>query len=125
MLSLKYAAVLFVAGGLGTTARYFMGLLSLHLFGPRFALATLLVNAVGCFIFGLTWEALGRYMFSEAVRIVALAGFLGSFTTFSSFIFESYVFGSQHTGWLLLNLAGQLGLGFLCLYLGFMLGRLL
>lgn len=125
MLSAKAVLVLFLSGGLGCLARYFMGLGVIQLFGPRFALATLLVNILGCFIFGLVYEVMARHMLSESVRIIVLVGFLGSFTTFSSFIFESYIFATQNMLWLGLNLLGQLGIGFLCMWLGLLLGQTL
>jgi fluoride exporter len=59
-------------------------------------------------------------------RTVILVGFMGAFTTFSTFGFETGQFvRDAQWGWAALNIAAQNGLGLVCLFLGFMSGRLL
>ena len=71
------------AGALGVLARYGVGLAV----GTRsFPWSTLAINLVGSFLLGLV---LGADRFSPDVRVAVTVGFLGAFTTFSTFAFEA------------------------------------
>ncbi|TWI70721.1 CrcB protein [Desulfobotulus alkaliphilus] len=116
-----------LGGALGTLCRYGLCTGVHALLGRNFPWGTATVNLLGCFMFGLIWVmAEEKNMISESLRIMLLVGFMGAFTTFSTFIFENS--GLIHHGeWirLMANLAGQNLLGFMALYLGYSLGRLL
>lgn len=118
-VSLRLAA-LFAAGGLGTLARYgvAMGLRS-----SDFPWGTLVVNAVGSFLFGLVFEATSQG-WSPQLRLVVLTGFMGGFTTFSSFAFETWSLFEQgsfaRAG---ANLALQNVAGFLAVAMGVWIAR--
>ncbi len=76
-------------GALGSLARF-----AVSLWVPRaaggFPWATLMVNVLGCMLFGLVWAlAEERKLLTPAQRIWLSAGFLGGFTTFSSFGYET------------------------------------
>ena len=78
-----------VAGALGTLARYGVGLCV-----PRvdegFPWPTLIVNCVGSFFFGCVWTlADSRGAISPDLQLALLTGFLGGFTTFSAFAYET------------------------------------
>jgi CrcB protein len=78
------------AGGVGALCRWGLAGLVQRLAGERFPMGTLAVNLLGCLLFGLVWGWLeGRVGFSPQTRAVVLVGFLGSFTTFSTFAFET------------------------------------
>ena len=82
-------------------------------------------NVLGCFLFGLIWTLTQqRFLVSPETRAILLVGFLGSFTTFSAFLFETDQMLEQGE-WLMagLNLAGELGLGLAAYLLGAFLGR--
>jgi CrcB protein len=121
-----YKKLLFLAlaGGAGTLSRYGLsGLIQRHL-GSSFPWGTLFVNMLGCFLFGLLWDFLQRHIeISSEIRIIVLVGFLGSFTTFSSFIFETGQF-LEHTQILtaVLNVAGETILGLAAFFLGSLVG---
>src|SRR5688572_19520705 len=85
--------LLALAGAAGTLAR--AGLTSLvdRIFGPRFPWGTLSVNLVGCLLFGVVWAAAESRLRVADIRLVALTGFMGAFTTFSTYIFELTVLG--------------------------------
>ena len=74
-------------GALGSGLRYGV---SLWLNRPAFPMGTLAVNLLGCFLIGglATWFG-QRLELSEGVRLAVLVGFLGGFTTFSSFGLET------------------------------------
>jgi CrcB protein len=93
--------------------------------GESFAWGTLAVNAIGCFLFGLIWTlAEDRVIISGQTRFLILTGFLGAFTTFSTFAFETtrYLNDSQW-GLAAANLIGQNTLGVACVILGLAAGR--
>ncbi len=92
-----------------------------------FPWGTLTVNLAGSFLFGLVWAlATERSVISGDVRIIVLAGFMGAFTTFSTFMFETgeLIKDSQ---WLLAagNLAIQNVLGLAAVFASWALVRAL
>ena len=81
---------LFLAGGLGTLARYGLSGLVQRLSATELPYGTFAVNAVGCLLFGLVWAlAEERLIISGETRFLVLTGFMGAFTTFSTFAFET------------------------------------
>ncbi|HEX9758020.1 MAG TPA: fluoride efflux transporter CrcB [Nitrospiria bacterium] len=115
------------AGALGTLVRYGLSGFIQKTFGFGFPWGTLLVNMMGCFLFGLFWSlAEHRFTFGGEVRMIVLVGFLGSFTTFSSFAFETSQL-LRDSQWLMAmgNLMAQNLIGITTLFLGLFLGRLL
>lgn len=85
-----------------------------------FPLGTLGVNFIGSFFVSLIlYLSEYRGLFSEEIRIFLTIGVLGSFTTMSTFSFESFKLLEQgEIGALSLNVAGTLILTFLAVYLG-------
>ncbi|HHY55591.1 MAG TPA: fluoride efflux transporter CrcB [Chloroflexi bacterium] len=74
----------------GANARYLMGLWAAERFGVAFPYGTMIVNITGCFLIGV-FNGLGEMglAISPNVRLLFTVGFLGAYTTFSSFGFES------------------------------------
>ncbi|WP_028577769.1 fluoride efflux transporter CrcB [Desulfomicrobium escambiense] len=116
-----------LAGACGTLSRYWLSGLAYDILGRDFPWGTWAVNILGCFLFGLVAVlAEERGFLSAQARILILTGFMGAFTTFSTFIFESG--GILNEGqWLklALNVGGQNIVGFAALYLGSGLGRII
>ena len=85
-----------------------------------FPLGTLAVNFIGSFFVSLVlYLSEYRGLFSEEIRIFLTIGVLGSFTTMSTFSFESFKLLEQgEIGALSLNVLGTLILTFLAVYLG-------
>lgn len=83
--------ILGVAGAAGTISRYLLGGWMHELFGAEFPYGTLIVNISGCLAVGfLGTLAEERFLTSPQVRTALLIGFLGAFTTFSSFAYETW-----------------------------------
>ena len=81
---------IFLAGGLGTLARYGLSGLVQRLSESELPYGTFSVNALGCLLFGLVWGlADERLIISGETRFIILTGFMGAFTTFSTFAFET------------------------------------
>lgn len=113
------------AGGVGALCRYGLAGLVHRVLGPTFPWGTFVVNVVGCFFFGVVWAlAEQTLLISSQARLVVLTGFMGAFTTFSTFIFESGML-FQDGQWFfgLFNLAGQNLLGLAALFLGMAAAR--
>ncbi|MFP5321199.1 MAG: fluoride efflux transporter CrcB [Acidimicrobiia bacterium] len=76
-----------IAGALGAVARYRIG----TAIGLRsFPWATLLVNVVGCFLLALVLAGPAGTRWSDATTAAVAVGFLGAFTTFSTFGWETF-----------------------------------
>lgn len=76
-----------LAGGAGTLARYGVATLAQRLLGSGFPWGTVCVNLAGSFLFGLVfalWHERGA-LDADTARVL-LVGFMGGFTTFSSYV---------------------------------------
>ena len=118
--------LLCVAGAAGTLARYFLSGLVQRVYPHDFPWGTLAVNALGCLLFGIVWSlAEGRGVISPHARAIILVGFMGAFTTFSTFAFETSQL--MHRGEMLAAGSNLLLSNVLCIALvfaGMALGRL-
>ena len=119
--------LLSAAGVGGTLARYWLSGAVQRMTNAGFPWGTLAVNGAGCFLFGLIWAlAEERLLISGETRLILLVGFMGAFTTFSTYVFETrqmltaseWLLGA--TNFTIENIAGM-GL----LLLGITLGRAL
>lgn len=114
-----------IAGGLGALARYEVSLRVQTEFSSDFPIGTLAVNVLGCFLFGLIWSmSEERMLLSVEARTILLSGFMGAFTTFSTFGFETSTFlrlGQWTSAFQ--NIALQLILGLSAVLLGGAIGR--
>jgi CrcB protein len=112
---------------LGANARYWIGGWAAERFGAGFPYGNLIINLSGSFLLGLFMTlATERFIIDPRWRVLLAIGFLGSFTTFSSYTYESLeliLFGQWKLG--LLNLFGSAFLGGVAGLLGILLGRML
>lgn len=115
-----------VAGGLGALSRYGLAGLVQRWTDSMFPWGTAVVNVIGCFLFGLLWVAMEeRFSLSPETRVIVLTGFMGAFTTFSTYMFETQQLleDSQY-----LTAFGNLGLqnalGLAAVILGLTLGKM-
>lgn len=77
-------------GALGCVSRYLMASLVNRLAGPSFPYGTLAVNVIGAFLIGLIMDLSLRTTVSPVLRLALTTGFLGGFTTFSTFSYETF-----------------------------------
>jgi CrcB protein len=79
-----------ICGALGCLARYFVSGWTYNLFGRGLPYGTLVVNIIGSFLLGLIMEgSLRSSLLSPELRMGITVGFMGGFTTFSTFSFET------------------------------------
>jgi CrcB protein len=115
-----------IGAALGANARYLVGLWAGDRLGAVFPYGTLIVNVSGSFILGFFLTlATERLQISPEARLLFAVGFLGSYTTFSSFAVESINLGREGALWLsLVNIVGNNLIGLVCAVLGAYLARL-
>jgi fluoride exporter len=82
--------LVFLGGGLGAVARYWLSGWIPGKIESDLPLGTLAVNILGCFLIGLLMSAFEeRFLTQPSLRVFLTIGILGGFTTFSTFSFET------------------------------------
>lgn len=85
-----------VAGATGAISRYAIGLA----IGPRqFPFATLLINVTGSFLLGLVLTLGLQDRLSPQTTTALAVGFLGAYTTYSTFAYETFTLGRTDRVW--------------------------
>lgn len=81
-----------IGGFVGANARFVVARLVGVLFETRFPLGTFIINISGSFLLGVLGTIVAQKVLptSEAMRLALGVGFLGAFTTFSTFEFETH-----------------------------------
>ncbi len=109
----------------GALSRYYLGLWLNHWLGAA-PYSTLIINLTGCFGMGLL-VAIFLHLNTRIhpdVRILLTTGFLGSYTTFSSYVLDTAtLLQQQQVVSALLYWVGSAGLGLVSLYLGMALAQ--
>ncbi len=115
-----------LAGALGAMSRYWLSSAVYALLGREYPWGTTTVNVLGSFLFGLAWVLTHEVgAISSQSRVIILVGFLGSFTTFSTYIFETHLLFQEGKRLKpVLNLIAQNLISLAALYCGFLLGRM-
>ena len=121
---MKYLLIL-LGGGAGSLARYLASTVIANRFGARLPIAgTMVVNVTGCFLIGLIMTLLTERQPHPYWRLVLVVGFLGGYTTFSSFEWETYSAVREGGFWIgLANIVGSVALGYVAVWLGALLAR--
>lgn len=99
-------AYLWIALGavVGASLRYVVGAYVARIIPATFPYGTLLINLTGSFILGFFLIWIGeRVLVDPHWRLLVAVGFCGSYTTFSSYAFETFALGEQGQ-WLLAGL---------------------
>ena len=73
-----------IGGFFGAMARYYLSNQISQRFNRSFPTATFSVNLIGCFLIGIVLN----FDFSQSIYLLVAIGFLGAFTTFSTFAVE-------------------------------------
>jgi fluoride exporter len=126
-IHMDHFLIISIGAVLGANARYWIGGWAADRFGTTFPYGNLIINVFGSFMVGIIITLMTeRFIVDPSWRIFIAIGFFGSFTTFSSYTFESLalILSGQ---WILglFNLFGSSLLGGLAALLGILLGRAL
>lgn len=114
-----------LAGATGTLCRIGLSALAAHWLPRHPFWGTVAVNVLGSFLYGLLWAlSVHHRVLSPELRLIVLGGFMGAFTTFSTYVFDTVQlsdnsgFRAALTYFILQNL-----IAILCLGAGVLLGR--
>jgi fluoride exporter len=123
-LSMNRILCVFLGGGAGCVTRYLVGrAVTQHFPAANFATGTFIINVTGSFLIGLLMTLIvERFHLSHYWQLTAVVGFLGGYTTFSSFEYDAYLSTrAGHAGMSLLYLASSVVVGFGAVWLGALL----
>ncbi len=119
------ALLIALGAAVGANLRYAVTVLASQRWGAGFPWGTFVVNLTGSLIIGLLLTLASRSGLPTSWQLLVVTGFLGAYTTFSSFTFETYQLVVDGGWWpAILNVAGSVGLGLLGVLLGVALARL-
>jgi fluoride exporter len=120
----RYIMVM-VGGGAGSLARYLVSAMVNERTDNRFPLGTTLVNVTGSFLIGVLMVALAeRFQSNSNLQLLLIVGFLGGYTTFSTFEFETYLALQDGNTWMgVVNMIASVILGLGGVWLGTTVAR--
>lgn len=111
-------------GGVGSLVRYLAALAINEHYDGRFPLATFLINVTGSFIIGLMLVVLDREdLLHPNLRPLLVTGFLGGYTTFSTFEWEIFALGRSAPPMALFYGVSSVLLGLAACWAGASIGR--
>lgn len=114
-----------IGGAAGAMARFWLGGYIAERMGTKFPYGTFVINCSGSFVVGLAVTMLAeRSHWSPNLRYLIPIGFVGAYTTFSTFEYETL--RALQEGQVVaasLNVALSVLIGFLSVWLGVVVGR--
>jgi CrcB protein len=127
MKELSKYLVVGLGGFIGANTRYIVGGWVQQRLGTGFPYGTFVINVSGCFILGLFATLALRFPWSDYWRLLIAIGFVGAYTTFSTFEYETLRLISEgnRLGAAAVNILGSVAAGFFAAYLGVVTARLL
>lgn len=116
-----------LGGAAGAIARYQLAAMVQARVPAGFPWGTFIVNISGCFVMGIVMTLLSdRLGTNPNWRYLVPIGFIGAYTTFSTFEFETFRVISEGGWWIgATNVAGSVAVGYLALWAGVVLTRAL
>jgi fluoride exporter len=116
-----------LGGFAGAIARYLVDGTVAERASGAFPWGTLLVNVSGSFVLGLLFAlSADRAVLPAEIRGPLLIGFIGAYTTFSTYMLESWrLVETGAIGLALLNILGSVALGLVAVFVGLLAGRAL
>ncbi len=116
-----------VGGAAGAVSRYLVQGWVEQLTGGRFPWGTFAVNITGSFLLGLVFAlSIDRAVLAPEIRVPLMVGFIGSYTTFSTLMLESWRLVEEgDVVFMLGNIFGSIVVGMIAVVAGLALGRYL
>lgn len=119
----QYLAVA-AAGSVGAVLRLVVAVFCKHFFPTRFPLGTFIINITGSLFLGWFLTYADRHILSDTMKLAIGVGFVGAYTTFSTFMWESN--GLARDGLTLeaiANIVGSIAVGLLAVRAGIWIGQ--
>ena len=115
-----------IGGALGALARYALAAMVQQRVAVGFPWGTFVVNVTGCFVMGVAATVLTERVVSANLQFLIPVGFIGAYTTFSTFELETFRAVSDGA-WTIagLNVVGSAAAGYASLWLGVALARMI
>lgn len=125
MTALEQFLLVFVGGGIGSCARYGLGVFIANRLGSGFPWGTFVINSSGSFVIGLFLTAAVELVeIDPRWRLLVAVGFCGGYTTFSTFAYETAkLLEGRDLAFVLLNTVGSVVCGVLAIFGGAALAR--
>jgi len=115
-----------LGGFVGANARYLLGGWIAARVGTAVPYGTFVINISGSFILGLIMGVLEGHLLSPVVRLAMAIGFVGAYTTFSTFTYETIrLIETGSTLFAVANVFGSLAFGLVAAIGGLLSGRAL
>jgi CrcB protein len=110
---------------LGANARFLLGGWALDRLGAEFPYGTLLINVTGSFAIGVVYALIERHGAPDWVRPLLIVGFLGAYTTFSTFSLDALAM-AERAAWLAAGayVLGSVAVSMVAVWVGVVLGGL-
>lgn len=123
-----YKILSIAAGGaFGAALRYYLsGLVQRHFSSSVFPHGTLVVNIIGAFLIGFFWELFQNIIVPGNLRLFIFMGFIGAFTTFSTYSLETLnLLRNNQFKFVLINIFSSNILCIALVFIGFLAARYL
>lgn len=121
---MKSVLAVFLGGGIGSTARFFLSALAQQILPGLFPYGTLAINAIGSFVLGIIMGLVPHSAISTEWRLFLAVGFCGGFTTFSTFSLEVVqLVRAEHYAAAGIYVAASLLLGIAAVFAGLWISR--
>jgi len=119
--------VIGIGGFVGAVSRYSLALWISQRWGRSFPLGTFVINVSGSFLIGLLMTLMAeRFTENPQWRLLLVVGFLGAYTTFSTFEYETgTLLKDGEVTFAMLNVILSVVVGFIALKLGEALAKMI
>ena len=124
---MKMIIAIALGGSLGAVARHFFARWVMVTYGGQFPLGIMAANILGSFLMGGMVALVGsHFTITQEMRAFLMVGFLGAFTTFSTFALEAVMLG-QKDAWIssMSYIVLSVGMSMIALLAGMRLGRMI
>ena len=127
MKDLTKFLIIGLGGFIGANARYVVGGWVQSRMGASFPYGTFVINVTGCFILGIFATLALRFAWNDYWRLLIAIGFVGAYTTFSTFEYETLGLLAEGGQYLsaAINIIGSVTIGLFAAYLGVVAARIL
>jgi CrcB protein len=127
IVTIRNGLIVGIGGFMGAIVRYALAIWIGQTWGRSFPLGTFVINVSGSFLIGLLMTLFTeRYSFDPAWRLLFVVGFLGAYTTFSTFEYETgRLIKDSEWFFAAMNVVLSVTVGFIALKFGEVLAKII